>query len=106
MTNYLDDLRDDFMQYLMDELNKSYSQYKKEHPDFAKIVEEQLEGKTDAEFEAQIIHSQTCPYCGEYNFKDEIVDGHCHECLRDMRCSCGEMLLNRDMCQSCGKINV
>ena len=27
---------------------------------------------------------QTCPHCGEYNFKDEIVDGRCHECLRNM----------------------
>jgi len=48
----------------------------------------------------------TCPHCGEYNFKDEIVDNRCHECLRVMKCSCGETLVNRDMCRSCGKINL
>lgn len=115
--NYPDDVNDEFMQYLMDQLNKSYSQFKKDHPSFAKIVEEQCEGKTDEEFEAQFTKKMTCslgckkecshcPHCGEYNYEYEILDGRCHECFRHMRCSCGKMLVNRDMCQSCGKINL
>jgi hypothetical protein len=79
MTN---DLKDEFMQYLMDELNKSYSQFKKDHPAFAKIVEEQLEGKTDAEFEAQFVRNPNT---------------HCQ--------GCGEWLQGFDTCDQCGRIN-
>jgi hypothetical protein len=39
-------LNDDFMQYLMDQLNQGYSEYKKNHPDFAKVVEKE-EGKPE-----------------------------------------------------------
>jgi hypothetical protein len=82
MTNYPDDLKDEFMQYMMDELNKSYSEYKRNHPDFAKVVEEQLEGKTDQEFEAQFTKKPT----------------HCS--------GCGEWLENMDLCSECGRINL
>jgi hypothetical protein len=55
-----EDLNDDFMQFLMDQLNKGYSEYKRNHPDFAKAVEEQLEGKTeDDEFERQFVKKKT-----------------------------------------------
>ncbi|MGI8720551.1 MAG: hypothetical protein ACR2KF_08525 [Nitrososphaeraceae archaeon] len=33
-------INDDFMQYLMNVLNEGYEQYKKDHPDFARVVEE------------------------------------------------------------------
>lgn len=51
------------------------------HPDFAKIVEEQLEGKTEEEFEAQFRKKPT----------------HC--------IGCGEWLENMDTCSECGRIN-
>ena len=67
MANYPDDLKDDFMQYLMDELNKKYSEYKRDHPEFARIVETQCEGKTEQEFEAQFKAKNThCISCGEW----------------------------------------
>jgi hypothetical protein len=72
-----EDLNDDFMQFIMDQLNKSYSQYKRQHPDFAKVVEEQLEGKTDGEFERQSTKKKThCKNCGEW------LEGNttCYEC--------------------------
>jgi hypothetical protein len=77
-----EDLNDDFMQYLMDQLNKSYSEYKRNNPAFAKVVEEQLEGKTNQEFEAQFTKKKRT---------------HCE--------SCGEWLENYDICSQCGRIN-
>jgi hypothetical protein len=77
-----EDLNDDFMQFIMEQLNKSYSQYKKDHPDFAKVVEEQLEGKTDQDFEVQFKRN---PY------------KHCQ--------GCGEWLEGFDTCSQCGRIN-
>jgi hypothetical protein len=65
----------------MDQLNKSYTEYKRNHPDFAKIVEEQLEGKTDEEFESQFSKKRT----------------HC--------IGCGEWLEGLDTCSECGRIN-
>ena len=76
-----EDLNDDFMQFMMDQLNKGYSEYKKSHPDFKRVVEEQLEGKTEDEFELQFTKKNTtCPHCGEWNARDEIINGCCHEC--------------------------
>jgi len=77
-----EDLNDDFMQFMMDQLNKGYSEYKKSHPDFARVVEEQLEGKTEDEFEAQFKRN---PY------------KHCQ--------GCGEWLHGFDTCDQCGRIN-
>jgi hypothetical protein len=68
----------------LNQLHQGYSEYKKNHPDFARVVEEQSEGKTDAEFEAQ--------------FQEEIrKPTHCE--------SCGEWLEGFDVCGSCGRIN-
>jgi hypothetical protein len=78
MTN---DIDDDLMQFLMNELNKGYSEYKRNHPDFARVVEDQCEGKTEEEFERQFTKKKT----------------HCE--------SCGEWLENFDICSSCGRIN-
>lgn len=75
------DINDDFLQFLLNQLHQSYSEYKKNHPDFAKVVEEQLEGKTDAEFEAQFKETRT----------------HCE--------GCGEWLQGFDQCDQCGRIN-
>jgi hypothetical protein len=77
-----EDLDDDFMQFLIDQLNHGYSEYKRNHPDFAKVVEEQLEGKTEREFERQFIKKRrsTCEGCGEW------LEGY-------------------DMCSACGRIN-
>ena len=75
-----EDLNDDIIQFLMDQLNKGYSEYKKNHPDFSRIVETDLEGKTDEEFEAQFIKnpSNHCICCGEW------LEGFdtCSECER------------------------
>ena len=38
---------------MFNEMNKSYNEYKKNHPDFAKVVEQDSEGKTDKKFEEQ-----------------------------------------------------
>ncbi len=75
--------QEDFLQRLMDELNKGYQEYKQNHPDFARVVEEQLEGKTDAEFEAQ--------------FKVQQKRTHCE--------TCGEWLEGFDTCSQCGRID-
>jgi len=83
MTDYPDDLKDDLMQYLVDQLNKSYTQYKKQHPDFARVVEEQCEGKTEEEFERQFV-------------KEKMT--HCK--------SCGEWLDDQDQCPECGRIQL
>jgi hypothetical protein len=75
------DINDDLLQFLLNRLHEGYSEYKRNHPDFAHVVEEQLEGKTDAEFEAQFTEKNTtCPHCGEWNARDEIINGCCHEC--------------------------
>jgi hypothetical protein len=63
-------------------LSARYSEYKRQHPDFAKVVEEQLEGKTDEEFEAQFIRNSNT---------------HCQ--------GCGEWLDGFDICSQCGRIN-
>ena len=71
-----EDLNDDFMQYLMGELNKKYSEYKKAHPDFARVVETQCEGKREQEFEAQFTNANRCRSCGEWLANQDI----CPEC--------------------------
>jgi hypothetical protein len=78
-----EDLNDDFMQYLIDQLNKGYSEYKRNNPAFAKVVEEQSEGKTEEQFEAQFIKK---------------ISTHCE--------SCGSALMGFDMCDECGRINL
>ena len=70
-----EDLNDDFMQYLMDQLNKGYSEYKKNHPDFARVVEEE-EHKLKGNYQRN--------------------RSHCR--------SCGEWLASQDICPECGKI--
>lgn len=75
------DIDDDFLQYLLNQMHKAYSEYKRDNPEFARVVEEQLEGKTDVEFEAQ--------------FKETIT--HCQ--------SCGEWLQGFDQCDQCGRIH-
>ena len=82
MTGYPDDVNDEIMQYLMDQLNKAYSAYKKDHPDFARIVETQCEGLSEQEFEAQFVKEKST---------------HCK--------SCGEWLDGSDQCPECGRIN-
>ena len=81
MRTEMTDIDDDFLQFLMNELNKGYSEYKRNHPDFAKVVEEQLEGKTEEEFERQFTkktHSH-CSGCGEWlPYASDI----CSECGR------------------------
>jgi len=73
---------DDFLQYIFNIVQKGYEDYKRDHPDFAKVVEEQSEGKTDAEFEAQFNETRThCEFCGE--------------CLEGF-----------DQCSECGRINL
>ena len=49
----MSDTNDDLLQYLFNKLNEGCSEYKRNHPDFAKVVEEDLEGKMDKEFESQ-----------------------------------------------------
>ena len=71
MTENLDD---DFMQFLMDELNKGYSQYKRDHPDFARVVEEE-EHKLKGNYQRRKTH-----------------------------CECGEYLDGFDSCDQCGRI--
>lgn len=107
-------ITDEIMQHIIDALREGYEEYKRNHPDVAKVLEDQCEGKTDAEFEAQfnqvhntVVYSKntTCPHCGEYNFRDEIINGCCHECHGSLNCeSCGEAL-HSDICSCCGRIN-
>jgi len=78
-----EDLDDNFIQYLMDQLNQGYSEYKRNHPRFARVVEEQCEGKTEQEFERQFIKKKPT---------------HCT--------GCGEWLEDMDQCSQCGKINL
>ena len=83
MTNDITkDIDDDFLQYLFEQLNKSYTEYKRNNPAFAKVVEEQLEGKTEEEFERQFVKKRNT------------------HCIR-----CGEWLQGFDMCSECGRIN-
>lgn len=65
----------------MNRLHEGYSEYKRNHPDFAKLVEEQLEGKSDAEFEEQFKETRT--HCEGY----------------------GEWLQGFDQCDQCGRIS-
>jgi hypothetical protein len=82
------DMNDDFMQFILNKLNEGYSEYKRNHPNFARIVEEQLEGKTEAEFEEQF----------EKPDKDWYID-HCK--------FCGEYLpYGVDMCPECGRFQL
>lgn len=69
------DFDDNLLQFLLNQLHKAYSEYKKENPAFARVVEEDLEGKTDTEFEAQFKEKRThCESCGEYLGNYEICD--------------------------------
>lgn len=78
------DLNDDFMQFILNKINEGYSEYKRNHPDFARVVEEQSEGKTDEQFENQ--------------FQNEVkIKTHCE--------GCGEWLNGFDQCDQCGRIN-
>ena len=72
-----EDLNDDFMQFIVDQLNKGYSEYKKNHPDFAKVVEKE-EGKLEESY--------------------GLVKKRTH-------CSCGEWLDGYDICGACGMIH-
>jgi hypothetical protein len=69
-----EDLDDDFMQFLIDQLNQGYSEYKKNHPDFARVVEEEehkLKGNYQRK-EKSFTHNSvvtkrtTCEGCGEW----------------------------------------
>lgn len=68
---------EDFLQSLMDELNKGYEQYKRNHPDFAQVVEKE-EHKIKG------------------NYRQE-KKTHCE--------TCGECLEGFDTCSECGRIN-
>lgn len=70
--------QEDFLQFLLDELNKGYEEYKKNHPDFAKVVEKE-ERKLKG------------------NYRQEKKATHCE--------SCGSWLQGFDMCDECGRIN-
>jgi hypothetical protein len=70
-------ISDEFMQFLIDQLNQGYEEYKRNHPDFARVVEEE-----------------------EHKVKGKYVpkkNTHCQ--------SCGEWLDNSDICSECGRIN-
>ena len=71
-----EDINDDFMQFLLNHLNEGYSEYKKNHPDFARIVEEE-ENKLKANYQRKKTHCE----------------------------SCGEWLEGFDFCDQCGRIN-
>jgi hypothetical protein len=51
-----EDLEDDFLQFLMDQLNQSYTAYKRDHPDFARVVEEEQDKP----------YRDHCESCGEW----------------------------------------
>ena len=74
-------LDDDFLQYLFNMLNEGYVEYKKNHPDFARVVEKE-EGKPEESYR---------------NEETQEKDGHC--------LTCGEWLQGFDMCPECGRIN-
>ena len=78
----MNSIDDDILQYIFAIVQEGYETYKKNHPDFAKAVEEQSEGKADAEFEAQFKEART----------------HCE--------FCGEWLQGFDTCSECGRINL
>jgi len=81
MTNDITkDIDDELLQYLMNCLNEGYSEYKRNNPAFAKVVEEQCEGKTEEEFERQFTKKKT----------------HCE--------GCGEWLEGIDICSECGRL--
>jgi hypothetical protein len=42
-------VKDEFLQFLMDQLKTGYEEYKKNHPDFAKVVEKE-EGKPEGSY--------------------------------------------------------
>lgn len=71
-----DSLNDDLMQYLIDQLNKGYTEYKRNHPDFARLVEEE-----------------------EHKLKGNYVQ------KKKTHCECGEWLDNADICSECGRIH-
>jgi len=60
----------------MDQLNKGYAEYKRNHPDFARVVEEE-EHKLKGNYQRKRTHCE----------------------------SCGEWLDNQDICSECGRIN-
>jgi hypothetical protein len=74
-------ITDEIMQHIIDDLLRGYEAYKRSHPDVAKILEEQMEGKSEEEFEAQFKETRT----------------HCE--------GCGEWLQGFDICDQCGRIN-
>ena len=71
-----EDLNDDFMQFLIDQLNQGYSEYKKMHPEVAKVLEEE-EHKLKGNYQRKKNHCQ----------------------------GCGNWLEGYDMCDECGRIN-
>ncbi len=63
------DISDDFLQFLIDQLNEGYQEYKRNHPDFAKVVEE-VEGKPENHCEScgeWLEGFDTCSQCGRIN---------------------------------------
>jgi len=74
-----ENLNDDFLQYLIDELNKGYSQYKRDHPEFAKVVEKE-EGKPEESYSYGLVKKNKrthCSSCGEWL---DGFTGICGEC--------------------------
>jgi hypothetical protein len=67
---------EELIQFLLDKLNEGYEEYKRNHPDFARVVEEE-EHKLK----------------GNYSRKKNT---HCE--------SCGEWLDSYDICGACGRI--
>ena len=51
--NEREDYHEPNQEDMVNQLNKGYSQYKKDHIDFAKVVEQDSEGKSNEEFENQ-----------------------------------------------------
>ena len=70
------DIDDELLQFLMDQLNKGYAEYKRDHPDFARVVEEE-EHKLKGNYQRKKTH---CEYCGSW-------------------------LQGFDSCDECGRIN-
>jgi len=58
----------------MDQLNKGYAEYKRNHPDFARVVEEE-EHKLKGNYQRKRTH---CESCGEWLDGSDI----CSECGR------------------------
>jgi hypothetical protein len=67
---------EDLLQFLMNKLNEGYEEYKRDHPDFARVVEEE-----------------------EHKLKGNYGRNKTH-CI-----GCGEWLQGFDMCPECGRIN-